>query len=90
LKRKLYAGGKNGFASAAVSKALPDLKFVVQDIRIIEDIKVDYQDTNIEWMVHDFFALQLVVGADVYLYRFIFTISMMRKQSILSEQRSRP
>ncbi|CZR70241.1 related to sterigmatocystin 7-O-methyltransferase precursor [Phialocephala subalpina] len=65
-------GGANGFASAAISKAFPDLTLVVQDIRIIEDIKVDYPDTNIKWMVHDYFAPQPVTGADVYLYRFVF------------------
>jgi hypothetical protein len=39
---------------------------------MIEDIKVDYPGTNIEWMVHDYFTPQPVVGADVYLYRFVF------------------
>jgi hypothetical protein len=39
---------------------------------MIEDIRVDYPDTNIEWMVHDYFTPQPVVGADVYLYRFVF------------------
>jgi hypothetical protein len=39
---------------------------------MIEDIKVDYPGTNIEWMVHDYFTPQPIVGADVYLYRFVF------------------
>jgi hypothetical protein len=39
---------------------------------MIEDIKVDYPGTNIEWMVHDYFTPQPVVAADVYLYRFVF------------------
>lgn len=39
---------------------------------MINDIKVDYPDTNIKWMVHDYFTPQPVVGADVYLYRFVF------------------
>ncbi|KAF4633016.1 hypothetical protein G7Y89_g5105 [Cudoniella acicularis] len=65
-------GGANGFASAAISRAFPNLKFIVQDIRMVEDTKVDYPGTNIEWMVHDYFTPQPVVGADVYLYRFVF------------------
>ncbi|CZR65817.1 related to sterigmatocystin 7-O-methyltransferase precursor [Phialocephala subalpina] len=65
-------GGANGFASAAISKAFPDLKVVVQDIRMTEDTKVNYPDTNIEWMVHDYFTPQPVIGADVYFYRFVF------------------
>jgi hypothetical protein len=39
---------------------------------MIKDIKVDHLGTNIEWMVHDYFTTQPVVGADVYLYRFVF------------------
>jgi len=62
-------GGANGFASAAISKAFPSLKLIVQDIRIE---KVDYPGTNIQWMVHDYFTPQPVAGADVYLYRFVF------------------
>ncbi|RFU25236.1 hypothetical protein B7463_g11100, partial [Scytalidium lignicola] len=65
-------GGANGFASAAISRAFPDLKLIVQDIRMVEEIKVDYPGTNIEWMEHDYFQPQPVVGADVYLYRFVF------------------
>lgn len=65
-------GGANGFASAAISKAFPDLKLVVQDIRITEETRVDYPDPNIEWMVHDYFTTQPIVGADVYFYRFVF------------------
>ncbi|KAH8800400.1 O-methyltransferase [Xylogone sp. PMI_703] len=65
-------GGANGFASAAISRAHPDLKLIVQDIRMVDDIKVDYPGTNISWMQHDYFQPQPVVGADVYLYRFVF------------------
>jgi hypothetical protein len=39
---------------------------------MVEDIKVDYPGTNIEWMQHDYFTPQPVHGADVYLYRFVF------------------
>jgi hypothetical protein len=39
---------------------------------MVEDIKVEYPGTNIEWMVHDYFTPQTIVGADVYLYRFVF------------------
>ncbi len=35
-------------------------------------MKTDYPGTNIEWMAHDYFTPQPVVGADVYLYRFVF------------------
>ncbi|KUJ11316.1 S-adenosyl-L-methionine-dependent methyltransferase [Mollisia scopiformis] len=62
-------GGANGFASAAISKAFPELEMVVQDI---QDMKVEYPGANIRWMVHDYFTPQPVVGADVYLYRFVF------------------
>jgi hypothetical protein len=72
LTRKLQVGGANGFASAAISKGFPNLKFIVQDIRMFEDAKVNYPGTNIEWMVHDYFTPQPVIGADVYLYRFVF------------------
>ncbi|PMD67408.1 S-adenosyl-L-methionine-dependent methyltransferase [Hyaloscypha bicolor E] len=65
-------GGANGFASAAISKAFPDLKLIVQDIRMVGEIKVDYPGTNIEWMQHDYFTPQPVKDADVYLYRFVF------------------
>jgi hypothetical protein len=44
----------------------------VQDIRMVEDIKVDYPGTNIEWMQHDYFTPQPVHEADVYFYRFVF------------------
>lgn len=39
---------------------------------MVEEIKVDYPGANIEWMVHDFFTPQPIMGADVYLYRFVF------------------
>lgn len=65
-------GGANGFVSAAISKAFPDLTLVVQDIRMVDDMKVDYPGTNLEWMAHDYFTPQPVAGADVYLYRFVF------------------
>ena len=39
---------------------------------MVEEIKVDYPGTNIEWMQHDCFTPQPVVGADVYFYRFVF------------------
>jgi hypothetical protein len=39
---------------------------------MIEEIKVDYPGTNIEWMQHDYFTPQPVHGADVYFYRFVF------------------
>jgi hypothetical protein len=39
---------------------------------MVEEIKVDYPGTNIEWMQHDYFTPQPVYGADVYFCRFVF------------------
>lgn len=39
---------------------------------MVEEIKVDYPGTNIEWLQHDYFTPQPVHGADVYFYRYVF------------------
>ncbi|PVH73053.1 S-adenosyl-L-methionine-dependent methyltransferase [Cadophora sp. DSE1049] len=65
-------GGGNGFASSAISDAFPALKLIVQDIDVTDDIQTEHKRQNIQFQKHDFFTPQIVKGADVYIYRWIF------------------
>lgn len=64
-------GGVSGFESAAIKKAHPSLRLMVQDLEISQSMYSDQGNPELEFMAHDFFTSQTVV-ADVYLYRFIF------------------
>lgn len=68
-------GGSEGFVCLALARKFPSLSFVVQDIEpVIEGarkkVPADVAD-RVEFMAHDFFTEQPVVGADVYLFRWI-------------------
>jgi len=70
----LDVGGGNGFTSSAISDAFPALKIVVKDIDIdvTDNMETEHKRPNIQFQKHDFFAPQIVKGADVYIYRWIF------------------
>ncbi|KAG9570403.1 hypothetical protein KCU71_g1386, partial [Aureobasidium melanogenum] len=71
-------GGSSGYASVALAKASPNLRFIVQDLPevvknssstcVSSDLK---QATRIKFQAHNFFDKQPVHGADVYLFRMI-------------------
>ena len=73
-------GGGKGQAVSAISKATKRIRFVVQDLpenidqsQKHHDRGIQPQDTSrIKFMAHDFFKPQPIVGADVYLFRWIF------------------
>ncbi|KAA8645293.1 hypothetical protein EYZ11_003682 [Aspergillus tanneri] len=62
-------GGSTGQAAFAIAHKAPQLRLIVQDTA--ESIAVAKEETgvNVSHMVADFFAEQLVTGADVYLFR---------------------
>ena len=68
-------GGSYGSTSMAIARTFPSLHCIVQDRR--EVIEVAYQKSDHEtairvvFMEHDFFAKQPIMGADVYLLRWI-------------------
>lgn len=68
-------GGSQGHVSLAIAAKAPRLKFIVQDqpemisqgeANLPADMK-----PRLEFMCHDFFGLNPVAGADVYLLRYI-------------------
>ncbi|KAG9856420.1 hypothetical protein KCU98_g1476, partial [Aureobasidium melanogenum] len=71
-------GGPSGHASAALAKAYPNLKFIVQDLPEVIKISaatsvssITKLATRIKFQPHNFFNEQPVHGADVYLLRMI-------------------
>lgn len=68
-------GGSSGAVSAALARRFSDLRFVVQDMEQViaqrPPLGDPELDGRIEFMAHDFFQLQPVVGADVYYLRWI-------------------
>ncbi|KAI1424878.1 S-adenosyl-L-methionine-dependent methyltransferase [Xylaria sp. FL1777] len=69
-------GGSQGFVSIALARKNPSISFVVQDLNpVIEDARKDVPldvASRVEFMPHDFFMPQPVIGADVYFFRWIF------------------
>ncbi|KAI1282907.1 S-adenosyl-L-methionine-dependent methyltransferase [Xylaria sp. FL0933] len=70
-------GGSQGFASFAIARQFPLLSCVVQDLEPVisaaeKDIIPADLAGRVEFMTHDFFTEQPVVGADVYFFRWIF------------------
>lgn len=68
-------GGSHGKAMVAIAEKYPSLRFIVQDlpptIAARRPIPTEFDD-SISFMEYDFFTPQTVVGADVYLFRWIF------------------
>lgn len=67
-------GGSNGHASIAIVNAFPQLKCIVQDLpETIANAPPlpESLHSRISFMSHDFFKLQVVEGAAVYLLRMI-------------------
>lgn len=60
----------------ALARKFPFMSFVVQDMEpVIEEAKKNVPSDvadRIEFMVHDFFEVQPVIGAAVYFFRWIF------------------
>ncbi|EGD85308.1 hypothetical protein H112_06207 [Trichophyton rubrum D6] len=85
-------GGSTGYASIALAREFPNLRFVVQDLNtnneggrkgiLQEDIEIQ---SRVSFQVHDFFNPQPINGADVYLLRMILhSWSDREAQSIIS------
>jgi 6-hydroxytryprostatin B O-methyltransferase len=66
-------GGSTGHCSFAIAEVAPELKFVVQDLeKVIDGVKKRINQTaRIDFQVHDFFEVQPIKDAEVYLLRFI-------------------
>ena len=68
-------GGSHGDAMIAIAKRFPTLRFVVQDLPHVIGSRPSLPtevDGRISFMTHDFFTPQLVKGAQVYFFRWIF------------------
>lgn len=69
-------GGSTGAVSVALAKKFPKLRFVVQDMEPVISQRPPLEDSSlenrIEYMAHDFFQPQPIVGADVFYLRWIF------------------
>lgn len=69
-------GGANGDLAIALAQEIPHIHCIVQDMQDVatEGASLLPKDLEgrIEFMAHDYFAEQPVVGADVYHYRWIF------------------
>lgn len=68
-------GGSHGSLSMTIAQQYPDLKFVVQDQEEVvgagqKVLPLDVVD-RISFMTHNFFTDQPVLGADVYILRWI-------------------
>lgn len=71
-------GGNTGATSIILTKAFPDLRFIVQDLKAPIDTARSklvelpaHVSSRIEAQEHDFFTPQPIKGADVYLLRMI-------------------
>lgn len=67
-------GGADGHVSRALSKAHPQLKMVVEDLPDVVAAAAEQASPTqrVRYQAHDFFATQPVVGADAYLFRWVF------------------
>ena len=69
-------GGSEGQTSVALAQAFPSLEFTVQDRPEVICDAVDKVPpevrSRVRFLEHDFFQTQTVIGADVYLFRWIF------------------
>jgi hypothetical protein len=68
-------GGSHGFVCVDLAEKYKNLKFVVQDLpkTVASAPKIEGDAGNrISFQAHDFHTQQPVVGADVYLFRWIF------------------
>ena len=68
-------GGSHGDAMIVIAKRFPTLRFVVQDLPHVIGSRPSLPiglDGRISFMTHDFFNPQLVKGAQVYFFRWIF------------------
>lgn len=68
-------GGSHGKAMVAIAEKFPSLRFIVQDlpptIAARRPIPPEFESC-VSFMEHDFFTPQPIIGADVYLFRWIF------------------
>ena len=67
-------GGSLGVFGIAIAERFPRLNCIVQDqLEVIADAKVPSGlEDRVSFMAHDFFSVQPVKNADVYLFRWIF------------------
>lgn len=69
-------GGSHGEVSIALARAFPTLHFTVQDLpetitACVNTVPLDLA-SRVRFMAHDFFTVQPIKNADVYLFRWIF------------------
>lgn len=68
-------GGSHGKAMVAIAERFPSLRFIVQDlpptIAARRPIPPEF-DSCVSFMEYDFFTPQPIIGADAYLFRWIF------------------
>ncbi|RDW59454.1 hypothetical protein BP6252_12541 [Coleophoma cylindrospora] len=69
-------GGASGHACVPIAEAFPDLKFIVQDLEMGDELEKEHRtllpeavQSRISFMSHDFFTEQPVKDADVYFFR---------------------
>ncbi|KAI0799436.1 putative O-methyltransferase [Xylaria sp. FL0064] len=66
-------GGADGHVNRALSKAHPRLNIVVEDLPdVVAAAKQTLPTDHVQYRAHDFFSTQPIVGANVYLFRWVF------------------
>ena len=67
-------GGAHGSVSIEISRKVPTVQCIVQDLPfVLAQAKAPQEvAARVEFMPHDFFTPQVVKGADVYFFRWIF------------------
>jgi predicted O-methyltransferase YrrM len=76
VKSFVDIGGANGDLCIALAREIPHIHCIIQDIPNVTAkaaaILPEELAGRIEYMAHDYFEEQPVVGADIYHYRWIF------------------